>query len=133
MGESGSKVYNFIPELRKFSEFFKLSDDIKIPWIKANLKELKNITNNNNLLVEEPEKGGHVTPCMDVLKTKIQYDGSLYNIKFRIVVTGDLQNKDLVEDTWSQTSSMRTLKYFLADAAKHKAKFHKLDFIRPFL
>ena len=70
---------------------------------------------------------------MDVLKTKIQYDGSLYNIKFRIVVTGDLQNKDLVEDTWSQTSSMRTLKYFLADAAKHKAKFHKLDFIRPFL
>ena len=28
---------------------------------------------------------------------------------------------------------MRTLKCFLADAAKHKARFHQLDFIRAFL
>ena len=28
---------------------------------------------------------------------------------------------------------MKTLKYFLADAAKHKARVHKLDFIGAFL
>ena len=28
---------------------------------------------------------------------------------------------------------MRTLKYFLADEAKHKARFHQLDFIGAFL
>ena len=28
---------------------------------------------------------------------------------------------------------MRTLKYFLADAAKHKARVHQLDFIGEFL
>ena len=28
---------------------------------------------------------------------------------------------------------MRTLKYFLADAAKHKARVHQLDFIEAFL
>ena len=28
---------------------------------------------------------------------------------------------------------MRNLKYFLADEAKHKARFQKLDFIRGFL
>ena len=28
---------------------------------------------------------------------------------------------------------MRTLKYFLADTAKHKAKVHQLDFIGAFL
>ena len=28
---------------------------------------------------------------------------------------------------------MRTLKYFLADAAKHKARFYNLDFIVAFL
>ena len=28
---------------------------------------------------------------------------------------------------------MRTLKYFLADTAKHKAIFHQLDFIGSFL
>ena len=38
----------------------------------------------------------------------------------------------MVGDTWSPTASMRTLKYFLADAAKHTARFHQLDFIGAF-
>ena len=39
----------------------------------------------------------------------------------------------MVGDTCSPTSSMRTLKYFLAYAAKHKARVHQLDFIGSFL
>ena len=39
----------------------------------------------------------------------------------------------MVGDTWSQTAFMRTLKYFLADAAKHKARVHQVDFIGEFL
>ena len=39
----------------------------------------------------------------------------------------------MVGDTWSPTASMRTLEYFLADAAKHKARAHQLDFIGAFL
>ena len=39
----------------------------------------------------------------------------------------------MVGDTWSPTASIRTLKYFLADAAKHKARVHHLDFIGAFL
>ena len=39
----------------------------------------------------------------------------------------------MVGDTWSPTASMRNLKYFLADAAKHKARVHQLDFIGAFL
>ena len=66
---------------------------------------------------------------MDVYKAKIQYDGSIDNLKLRIVVRGDLHNRGLVGDTWSPTASMRTLKYFLADAAKHKERVHQLDFI----
>ena len=54
-------------------------------------------------------------------------------LKLRIVVGGDLQNKEMVGDTWSPTASMRTLKYFLADTAKHKARVHRLDFIGAFL
>ena len=46
---------------------------------------------------------------------------------------GDLQNKELVGDIWSPTSSMRNLKYFLSDAIKHKARVHQLDFIGAFL
>ena len=39
----------------------------------------------------------------------------------------------MVGDTCSPTSSMRTLKYFLADEAKHKARVHQLDFIGVFV
>ena len=46
---------------------------------------------------------------MDVYKAKIQSDGSLYKLKLRIVVRGDLQNKEVVGDTWSPTASMKTL------------------------
>ena len=70
---------------------------------------------------------------MDVYKAKIQSDGSLDKLKLRILVRGDLQNKELVGDTWSPTASKRNLKYFLADATKHKARFHQLDFIGEFL
>ena len=50
-----------------------------------------------------------------------------------IVVRGDLNNKHLVVYTWSPTASMRTLKYFLVDANKHKAIVYQLDFIGAFL
>ena len=70
---------------------------------------------------------------MDVYKARIQSDGSLDKLKLRIVVRGDFQNKEMVGDTWSPTASMRTSKYFLADAAKHKARLHQLDFIGALL
>ena len=70
---------------------------------------------------------------MDVYKAKIQSDGSLDKLKPRIVVRGDLQNKEMVGDTWSPTASMGTLKYLLADAAKNKSRVHQLDFIGAFL
>ena len=74
-----------------------------------------------------------MNPCLDVYKAKIQYDGNLDKLKLRIVVIRDLQNKELVGNTWSPTASMSTLKYFLSDATKHKARVHQLDFIEAFL
>ena len=84
-------------------------------------------------MIEDPKDGEPVTPCMGVYKVKIQSDGSLDKLKLRIVVSGYLQNKEMVGDTWSPTASMRSLEYFLADAAKHKARVHQLDFIGAFL
>ena len=66
---------------------------------------------------------------MDVYKSRIQSDGSLDKLKFRIVVRGDLQNTVEVGDTWSPIDYMRTLKYLLADATKHKARFYQLNSI----
>ena len=133
LGESGSEVSHYIPEPRNFAEVKKLSENNKKPWLKAFLKEINNLINNKTFLIEDQNEGEPVTPCMDVYKAKIQSDGSLDKLKLRIVVRGDLQNKEMVGDTWSPTASIRTLKYFLADAAKHKARVHQLDFIGVFL
>ena len=92
--------------------------------MKATLKEIKNLINNQTFMIEDPKGGELVTPCMDVYKAKIQSDGSIDKLKLRIVVRGNLQNKEMVGDTWSPTASMRTLKYFLEDAEKHKARVH---------
>ena len=70
---------------------------------------------------------------MDVYKAKIQYYGSLEKLKLIFVVREDLQNKELFGDTWSTTSSMRNLKYFSADATKHKARVHQFNLIWAFL
>ena len=126
LGESGSEVSYLLPEPRNVAEVTRLSDDISKPRIKATLKEINNLINNHNFLVQEPEKGEPVTPCMDVYKAKTKYDGSLDKLKLRIVVIVDLQNKSLIVDTWLPIASTRNLKYFLSDDFKNKAIFHQL-------
>ena len=86
LGESGSEVSHFITEPKLFSKVTKLSDDTKKPWLKATLKEIINLINNQTFIVEYPKKGEPITPCMDVYKEKIQSDGSLENLNLRIVV-----------------------------------------------
>ena len=66
LGESGSEVSHFIPEPRNFSEVTNLSDKIKKPRIKENIKEIKNLINNQTFLIEDENEGEHVNPCMDV-------------------------------------------------------------------
>ena len=90
-GESGSEVSHFIPEPRNFAEVTKLSENIRKPWLKATLKEINNLINNQTFLIEDQKEGEPVTPCMDVYKAKIQSDGSLEKLKLRIAVRGDFQ------------------------------------------
>ena len=94
------------------------------------MKEIKNLINNQTLLVYEPEKVGLVTPCMDVYKANIQSDGSNDKLKLIIVFIGYLQNNIFIGYTWLPTASMRTLKELLEDEIKNKKIVHQLDFIR---
>ena len=111
----------------------RLSYDIKKPWLRATLKEIKNIIINHTFLVQDPENDDPVTPCTDVYKAKTQSDGSLDKLKLRILARGYLQNKELVGNTWSPTASMSSLKYLLEYAVKHRARVHQLYFIEVFL
>ena len=70
-GESGSEVSYFVPEPRNFSKVTRLSEYISKPWLKATLKEIKDLIKNLTFLVDEPEKDEPVTPFMDVYKAKL--------------------------------------------------------------
>ena len=66
LGNSNSDVSHFIPEPRNFAKVTKLSENIKKPWLKSTLKEIKNLINNQTFLIEDQNEGKPVTPCMDV-------------------------------------------------------------------
>ena len=86
--KSGSEVSHFIPEPRKFPEVTRLPADVKKSWLKATLKEIKNLIKNQTFLIFDPEKGDSVTPYMDAYKEKILFDGSPDKLKLIIIVRG---------------------------------------------
>ena len=61
-GESGSEVSHFIPVPRNCAEAKKLSENIRKPWLKATLKEIKNLINNQTFIIEDPKDGEPVIP-----------------------------------------------------------------------
>ena len=65
--------------------------------VKGNRKDIKNLINNQNFLVQEPKKGEPLTPCMYVYKAKIQPDRSLDKLKLIIVVKGDIKKRNYFE------------------------------------
>ena len=79
--------------------------------------------------MDDPGKKCPVTPCMDVYKTNIKYDGCLDKLKLRIVVGGNLHNTEIIGDNQDPTESIITLKYFVTDASKHKSRVQQLYFI----
>ena len=48
----------------------KLAENIKKPWLKATLKEIKNLINNQTFMIEDPKDGEPVTSSMDVYRQK---------------------------------------------------------------
>ena len=83
--------------------------------------------------MDDPEKVDPVTLLMGVYKASIKSDIIIDKLKLIIIVKGYLHNKEMIGDTWDPTVSIRTLKYFLSDSAKHKARVHQLDFVGAFL
>ena len=63
----------------------RLSEDTKKPLLKETFKEIENLINNQNFLVQHLRKSDPVTPCMYVCKAKIQPDGSLDKLKLRMM------------------------------------------------
>ncbi len=80
------------------------------------------------LLWSNPKDAEPVIPTMETNNVKIKSDKTLDKLKCRIVVRGDLQ-VTAMEDSWSPTAPFRSLKMFLADAARNRCKVHQLDLV----
>ena len=102
--------------------------------MKADRAELKNLIENKTFRFEEPNADEKVYPTLSLYKVKLNSSGLLDKLKARIVVRGDLMKESRLHgDPWSPTASTRTLKMFLADAARCKARTKQMDFIGAFL
>jgi dephospho-CoA kinase len=73
----------------------------------------KKLVDSGTFARDTMNEGETSTPVMETFKVKVKSDGSLDKLKMRLVVCGDLQDKNIAEDKWSPTASFRSLKMFL--------------------
>jgi len=106
---------------------------IRDEWLKAVKKELKTLVDSKTFVPDKMGPGETSTPVMEIFKVKVKSDGSLDKLKARLVVRGDLHDKNITEDKWSPTASFRSLKMFLGHASQLKARIKQLDFVGAFL
>jgi hypothetical protein len=106
---------------------------VREEWLKSVRKELKTLVDSGTFQEDTMHAGETSTPVMEIFKVKVKSDGSLDKLKTRMVVRGDLQNKNITEDKWSPTASFRSLKMFLAHASRLKTRVKQLDFVGAFL
>jgi hypothetical protein len=124
----------FMPAPDNIRTILRMMDEgIRIAWIKAYRKELKVLIDSGTFSIEDLLPGEFCVPTMETNRVKLKSDGTLEKLKCRIVVRGDLQNKQSNEDKWSPTASFRALKMFLGHAARLKVRVRQLDFIGAFL
>jgi hypothetical protein len=104
-----------------------IRDILKMPdgtvhqeWLKSVKKELKTLVDAKTFVADNLQDGEISTPVMEIFKVKVKSDGSLDKLKTRLVVRGDLQDRNITEDKWSPTASFKSLKMFLAHASRPK-------------
>jgi hypothetical protein len=139
---SSGDALSWEPAPKSIREILKMPEGtVRQAWLKSVWKELKSLVDAKTFAKrkeepsdpDNPQPGETSTPVMEIFKVKIKSDGSLDKLKTRMVVRGDLQDKNITEDKWSPTASFRSLKMFLAHAAKLKVRVRQLDFVGAFL
>jgi hypothetical protein len=88
-------------------------------WMKSIRKELKTLVDANTFSTTDSLLPGKTsTQVMETFKVTMKSDGSLDKLKTRLVVRGDIQDKNISEDKWSPTASFRALKMFFTHACR---------------
>jgi len=122
------------PAPKSIRDVLKMQEGIVCQeWLKAIKKGIKTLVDSGTFARDTMHEGETSTPVMETFKVKVKSDGSMDKLKMRLVVRGDLQDKNITEDKWSPTASFRSLKMFLAHVSRMKARVKQLDFVGAFL
>ncbi len=110
----------------------KMSDvQVREAWLRTYQKEIKTLIVAKIFALDKPKDGEPVKPTMETNKVKFYSDGSLENLKCRIVVRGDLQ-ETAMEDSWSPTVPFGPLKYFQQMQQETNAEYISQILWEPF-
>jgi hypothetical protein len=127
-------AHSWEPAPKTVRDILKMTDGVvRQEWLKSLKKEIKTLIEAGTFVHDNLKEGEVSTPVMETFKVKVKSDGLLDKLKARLVVRGDLQDKNITEDKWSPAASFCSLKMFLAHACRIKARVKQLDFVGAFL
>ena len=106
---------------------------MKEAWLKAMLKEIKNLVGNDTFVIATDYKGEEILPIKAVHRAKLRSDGLIEKLKTRIAICGNFDTGSMGEDNWAPLASFRLLKLFLADAARRKRRIYQCDYVGAYL
>jgi len=96
---SSTDAQSWEPTPKSIRDIIKLTDGfVKNEWMKSVRKELKTLVDSNMFVFNDMKEGETSTPTMEIFKVKVKSNGSLDKLKTRLVIRGDLQNGQLLED-----------------------------------
>ena len=72
-------MLHLITEPNNIAEVIRLPEGVKKARLKSTLKKHQKLINISNFLMDDPENGYPVTPCMNILKAKIHLMKVLIN------------------------------------------------------
>lgn len=106
----------------------------KDEWIKAMLKEISSLKENNTWSLQELPQDRKAIPCKWVFKIKKNPDGSIDKYKARLVAKGFKQRKGVdYEETYSPVARFATIRSLLSVAASERMYLTQFDVTTAFL
>jgi hypothetical protein len=86
----GSDVHAWEPTPCTIREILQMTDaPVKCEWLKSEKRELMALVDAKTFIKDNLNPGETSTPVIEIVKVKIQSDGTLDKLKMRIVMRGD--------------------------------------------
>jgi Reverse transcriptase (RNA-dependent DNA polymerase) len=131
----GSDATPFLPEPQTLKGVLRLPPRIREAWLKAYHNELVNmIVTKKTFSHPKNYRGEKCLPIRVVYKTKLRSDGKVDKVKVRAAIRGDLDTSGpRDEDNSAPLATFRTLKVFLAEAARRQRHVYQADYVGAYL